>query len=107
MIYDSLRAWVGEFERRRLQGHELLWADMPRVKAGCINHQESSFGFLDLADDTQHDIPVPVAVEGFRDLPFMEDILRPRVSDSYWSIPVNQRPPTARDLAIKEGLRAP
>lgn len=106
--YDNLGDWVDEFEKRRKAGHELLWADAPKVnKFGWgINHQESLYGFWDLEDDTQHDILVPVAVEGFKDLLFMEPILQPKYPDSYWSIPVEDRPPSARTRALKEGLRA-
>jgi len=106
--YDSLRAWVDEFERRRAEGHELLWADAPKVKRSGwgVNHQESSYGFMDLADDTHHEILVPVAMKGFKELPFMEPLLNPKYSDSYWSIPVADRPPSARARALKEGLRA-
>jgi len=95
--YDSLRAWIDEFELRRENGHELGWSDSPK---------EALFGFWDLDDDTHHEIPVSVAFAGFSEIPFMESILRPVYPDSYWSIPVPERPPSARVRALKEGLRS-
>lgn len=78
--YDSLKTWVQELEQRRDAGHELLWADLPRVskRRRGFSHQHSCHGFWDLTDNTHHIIPVPVVVKGFKELPHMEDVLRPK-----------------------------
>lgn len=104
--YDSLRAWVDEFERRLGDGHEMAWADEPRPsrKGRGLSRQHSRLGFWDLTDDTHHAIPVPLVIEGFKDLPVMEDVLRPKWLT--WDMKTIERHSALKQRFLKEGLRA-